>query len=72
MFGRLTLHRKGDRLAGLVLSVFVIDGLDVVAASVGGHGGEDDQCIVQSDGAAKGRQADITNQNSKKVGQFTP
>lgn len=65
--GGLTLHRQCDWLAGLVLSVLVIDGLDVVAASVGGHGREDDQRIVQRDGAVKKRQTDITNQNSAKV-----
>lgn len=60
----LTLHRQCDWLAGLVLSVLVVDGLDVVAAGVGGHGGEDDQRVVQRDGAAQRRHRDTTGENS--------
>lgn len=40
-------------MAGLVLSVLVVDGLGVVASCVGRHGGQDDQRVVQGDGAAR-------------------
>ena len=51
----LTLHRQGDWLAGLVLAVLVVDRLDVVAPGVGRHGGQDDQRVLQCDGAGERR-----------------
>lgn len=48
----LTLHWQGDGLAGLVLPVLVINCLDVVAAGVRCHRWQDNQCVVQCDGAA--------------------
>ena len=46
----LTVHSQGDGLAGLVLSVLVVDSLDVVASGVRGHRGQDDQRVVKGDG----------------------
>lgn len=45
----LTLHRQDDGLAGFVLAVLVVDGLRVVTACIGRHGGQDDQRVVQGD-----------------------
>ena len=47
----LTLHGQGDWLAGLVLAVLVVDRLDVVASGVRRHGGQDDERVLQGDGA---------------------
>lgn len=47
----LTLYCQCDGLTGLVLPVFVVDRLGVVASCVGGHGGQDDQRVVQGDGS---------------------
>lgn len=50
----LTLNWQGDGLAGLVLSILVINRLDVVAAGVGCHRREDNQRVVQRDGTEGG------------------
>lgn len=46
----LTVNNESDGQTGFVLSILVIDRLGVVTASIGRHRGEDDQCVVQSDG----------------------
>ncbi|TNN35853.1 hypothetical protein EYF80_053985 [Liparis tanakae] len=50
----LTLYGQGDGLAGLILSVLVVYRLDVVASGVGRHRRQNDQRVVQSDGAEEG------------------
>jgi len=50
----LTLYGQGDGLAGLVLSVLVVYRLDVVASGVRRHRRQNDQRVVQSDGAEEG------------------
>lgn len=51
----LTLHGQRDGLTGFVLAVLVVDGLRVVASGIGRHRGQDDQGVVQGDGAEKSR-----------------
>lgn len=42
LYSELTFYIQDDGLAGLVLSVLVVDGLGVVPARVRGHSGQDD------------------------------
>ena len=44
-----TFHREDNGLAGLVLSVLVVHSLGVVASSIRGHRGQDNQSVVQGD-----------------------
>lgn len=53
LYSGLTFYIQEDGLAGLVLSVLVVDGLGVVPARIWGHGGEDDKGVVQSKGSKK-------------------
>ena len=59
----LTLHGQGDGLAGLVLSVLVINCLHIIPSRVWGHRRQDNQCVVQSDGAEE--------RASTKQGEYT-
>lgn len=56
----LTLHRQYDGLAGFVLAVLVVDGLRVVTACIGRHGGQDDQRVVQGDSTTRTAHAGIS------------
>lgn len=47
----LTLHCESDGLAGFVLPILVVDCLGVITPCIRGHCGQDDQGVVQSDGA---------------------
>ena len=51
----LTVNRQGDGLAGLVFPVLVVDRLYIVASSIRGHRGQDDQSVVQSNGSEEHR-----------------
>lgn len=68
----LTLYCKNDRLAGFVLAVLVVDGLRVVTACVGRHGGEDDQRVVQGDRAARTDMSSAYNLKFCTVCLLTP
>ncbi len=50
-YSELTFYIQDDGLAGLVLSVLVVDGLGIVPACVRGHSGQDDKSVVQSEGS---------------------
>lgn len=59
----LTLHRERDGLAGLVLAILIVDRLDVVAAGIRRHGGQDDQRVVKCDGTENKQKKPKQKQN---------
>lgn len=63
----LTLHGESDGLAGLVVSVLVINRLHVVAASIWSHRRQDDQGVLQRDGSEE-RQKTSFGQEPKGLG----
>lgn len=65
----LTLHCESDGLTGFVLPVLVIHGLGIVPSCIWGHSGQDDQCVVQSDGTDEEEleRQNKTNKQEKKT-----
>lgn len=63
----LTLHCESDGLAGLVVSVLVINRLHVVAAGIGSYRRQDDQRVLQRDGSEE-RQKISFGQEPKGLG----
>lgn len=50
-YPELTFYSQDNGLAGLVLSVLVVDGLSIIPACIRGHGGEDHKSVVQGYGS---------------------